>query len=135
MAGHERETEEKAGWGRSDKFTVTIATGDKGAGSGNIDLERNYAYIIIRCASCANIAASTTLALKGALDAGETMCSLYEFSSNTLTLLAPTLPTSGSLQFVCVPAFGVQFIHLELSKNVTGSTTFEIYGIAESVQG
>lgn len=135
MAGHERETEDRAGWGRSDKFTITIASGDKGAGSGNIDLGRNYAYLIIRCTSCANIPAATTLALTGALDENETMCSIYELANNTLTLLAPTLPTSGSMQFLCTPAFGVQYLHLQLSQNVTGTTVFEVYGIAESVAG
>lgn len=135
MAGHERETEERVGFGRSDKKSITIISGDKGVLSGNMNLGRNYAYIIIRCPDCQYIPAATTLAIKSAMDESETMCSVYEFSSNTLTLLAPTLPTSGSMRFLLVPLFGAQLVHLELSKNVTGNTTFEVYGFAESVTG
>lgn len=138
MAGHERETEQNVGWGRSDKFTITIPSADTGAGSGQINLGRNYFYIVIRCADCSHIAASTTLALKVAMDEVETMCSVYNFdvSGNTLTKFAPTLPTSGSMQFLCIPAAGAQFLHIELSQNTSGGTAvFEVYGIAESVAG
>lgn len=138
MAGHERETEHNVGWGRSDKHTITIANADKGAGSGAVNLGRNYFYIVIRCADCSHIAASTTLVLTTAMDESEAMCSVYNFdiSANTLTKFGPTLPTSGSMQFLCVPAAGAQFFHLELSQNTSGGTAvFEVYGIAESVQG
>lgn len=136
MAGHERETADQAGWGRSDKQTYSIASGNTGANMGAVNLGRNYAYIIIRCTDCSKIAADTTLGITVAMDENETLCSVYEFASNTLTLLAPTLPTSGTMQFLLTPAFGAQYVHLQLSKNATGgAAVFEIYGVAESVSG
>jgi len=136
MAGHERETDSEVGWGRSDKKTFTIVNGDTGAGNAPVDLGRNYAYIIIRCDDCQYIAGATTLGIKVAMDEAQALNSVYEFASNTLTLLAPTLPTSGSMQFLCVPAFGAQYVHLTQSANANGGdVVFDVYGVAESVVG
>lgn len=135
MAGHERETHPDVGWGRSDKQSVTIGAGNTGANLGTLNLGRNYAYIIIRCSLCTGIAASTTLGITVAFDESEALCSVYELSGGSLTILAPTLPTTGSLHFMVIPALGAQFVHLTLSKNATGSVTFDVYGVAESIQG
>jgi hypothetical protein len=136
MAGHERETDPNAGWGRSDKKTFTIVNGNTGANVEAVNLGRNYAYIIIRCDNCQYIAGSTTLGVKTAMDESQQLNSVYDFSSNTLTLLAPTLPTSGSMQFLLTPAWGAQYIHFTLSKNANGgSVVFDVYGVAESVAG
>lgn len=135
---HERETHNEVGWGRSDKKTFTIVNGNTGANVEAVNLGRNYAYIIIRCDNCAYIAASTTLGIKVAMDEAQSLNSIYIFdsSANTLTALAPTLPTSGSMQFMCVPTFGAQYVHFTLSKNATGgSVVFDVYGVAESITG
>lgn len=136
MAGHERETETQVGWGRSDKQTFTIVNGNNGANVGNLNLGRNYAYIVIRIDDCQYIQSATTLGVKVALDENEQMNSVYEYTANTLTLMAPTLPTSGSMQFFFLPALGAQYIHFTLSKNASGgSVVIDVYGVAESVQG
>lgn len=137
MAGHERETETTAGFGRSDKQTFTIPNGNTGSNIGNLNLGRNYAYIILRCDDCQYIQAATTLGIKVAMDEAEQMNSLYEFnSSSTFAILAPTLPTSGSFQALIVPAFGIQYIHFTLSKAASGgSVVLTVYGFAESVRG
>lgn len=133
---HDRVTHEQAGWGRSDKQTYTIVNADTGAGNSPVNLGRNYAYVVIRCADCSHIAGSTTLGIKTAMDEAQALCSSYIYESNTLTLVAPTLPTSGSMQFYFLPALGAQYVHLTLSKNTSGGTAvFEIYGLAESIEG
>lgn len=136
MAGHERETHVEAGWGRSDKKTFTIVDGNNGANVEAINLGRNYAYIIIRCDDCQYIQAATTLGVKAADDEAQALDSVYEYSANTLTLLAPTLPTSGSMRFLLTPAFGAQYVHFTLSKDASGgSVVLDVYGLAESIQG
>lgn len=136
MAGHERETDAYEGFGRSDIKTFTIANGVTGSANAAVDLGRNYAYIIVRCDDCQYIQAATTLGVKVADDENQTLASVYEYSSNALTLLAPTLPTSGSMRFLLVPAFGAQYVHFTLSQATSGgAAVFNVYGMAESVQG
>ena len=133
---HERETLNEEGFGRSDVQTFTIPSGATGANVGEVNLGRNYAYIVIRCDDCQYIQSSTTLAIKAAMDEAQQMNTVYELANNTLTAVGPTLPTSGSLQFLCTPAFGSQYIHLTLSKATSGgAAVFTIYGLAESVRG
>ena len=136
MSGHERETHEEVGWGRSDVTTFTIPDGNTGANIGNLNLGRNYAYIIVRCDDCKNIDQGTTLGILTAMDEAQNMNSVYELANNTLTLLAPALPAAGSMRFLLTPAFGAQYIHFTLSADANGGTVvFEVYGIAESIQG
>ena len=136
MPSHERKTYEDVGWGRSDIHTFTIVDGNDGANVGNLNLGRNYAYIIVRCDDCQYIDQATTLGILTAMDEDQNMNSVYELANNTLTLLAPTLPTAGSMRFLLTPAFGAQYIHFTLSADANGgSVVFEVYGIAESIQG
>lgn len=136
MAGHERKTEENVGWGRSDKQTFTIPDGNAGGNIGNVNLGRNYAYIILRIDDCQYIQAATTLGIKAAMDEAEQMNSLYEFASSNFAILAPTLPTSGSFQVLLVPGFASQYLHFTLSQAASGgAVVIDVYGVAESVQG
>ena len=136
MAGHERETHEEAGYGRSDKMTFTIVAGNNGANVEAVNLGRNYAYIIIRCDDCQHFQQGTTLGVKVADDEAQNLNSVYEFAANVLTLTAIALPTSGSLRFLFTPAFGAQYVHFTLSANASGgSAVFDVYGIAESIKG
>ena len=136
MAGHERETHEEAGWGRSDLQTFTIVNGNNGANVGNINLGRNYAYIVLRCDDCQYVAQAATLGIKVAMDEEQNMNSLYEFTSSDFAILAPSLPTSGSFHVLLTPAFGAQYLHFTLSADASGgSVIFQVYGIAESIQG
>ena len=133
---HDREAHEEVGWGRSDPQTFTIPNGNTGANIGNLDLGRNYAYIIVRCDDCQYIAKDTTLGILTAMDEAQQMNSVYELANNTLTLLAPALPTAGSMRFLLTPAFGAEYIHFTLSANASGgNVVFTVYGIAESVRG
>ena len=133
---HERETYEDVGWGRSDIHTFTIPNGNTGANIGNLNLGRNYAYIIVRCDDCQYIAQATTLGITTAMDENQQMNSVYELANNTLTLMAPALPNTGSMRFLLTPAFGAQYISFTLSANASGgNVVFTVYGIAESVRG
>lgn len=136
MAGHEREEHNTSGFGRSDKQTFTIVNGNTGANVEAVNLGRNYAYIVIRCDNCQYIQAGTTLGLKVAMDESQALNSAYNLTAGTLAILALSMPTSGSLHFLCVPVFGAQYVHLTLSKNASGgSVVFDVYGLAGSIAG
>lgn len=131
----DRVTANDVGYGRSAKQTITIPNGATGSGL-YANLGRNYAYIVVRCTDCSNIAASTNLSALVAYDENETMCTLYERDDPSTAWSKGSLPTSGTLSFVLVHALGAQFISLVLSNAASGgSVVFEVYGIAESIAG
>jgi len=132
--GSNRETINEAGFGRSDAKTVTIPTGNNGGNLGVLDLERNYVYIIIKCADLAGIPASTALTLTVAYDRDDALCTLYE-RDDPETQWSKTLPTSGSMAFALVHALAVQRLKIGLSKDTTAPVTFTVYGVAQSIQG
>lgn len=127
-----RVTADGVGFGRSAKQTITIPSGATGSGL-YADLGRNYAYIIIRCTDCGNIAASSAMTALVAYDENETMCAVYERDDPSTVWSKGDLPTSGTLCFMLVHAFGAQFISLVLDTATDGQVVFELYGIAESV--
>ena len=131
----DRETDRNVGWGRSDKQIFSIPNGATGANVAPVDFGRNYAYAVIKCTDAQYIQATTTLGAQVGYDADDALVDLYERDTPG-TKWAGNLPTSGTFGFMLLHAFGVQRIRLVLSKAASGGAVpFEVYGIAESVQG
>ena len=134
--GKNRAGAQFAGFGRSALKTLTMPSGNKGDNLSAIDLGRNYAYIVVKCLDVTGIAATTALSAQVAYDDDDALCTLYEKANPSLAWSITPLPTtSGSFAFLLLHAFGAQRIKLLLSKNTTAAVTFQIYGLAESVQG
>lgn len=112
------------GFGRGDKKTATIASGQSAATA--VDLGRPYATIVLRCADCSHIQAATTLTVTVGDDADDTACAVYDAATG-VKLPVGSLPTSGTYRVV-LPAYA-RFITLTLSQVTSGGTAvFEIYG-------
>jgi hypothetical protein len=133
--GKNRATVQFAGFGRSALHTLTIPLGNTGANLGTLDLGRNYAYLVVKCLNAAGIASGTSLSAQVGYDDDDALCTLYEKDDPTTAWSKGSLPTSGSFAFLLLHAFGAQRLHLLLSKNTTAAVTFQVYGLAESVQG
>jgi hypothetical protein len=133
--GKNRAGAQFAGFGRSALHTLSVPSGNKGTNLSDIDLGRNYAYIVVKCPSATGIAAATALSAQVAYDDDDALCTLYEKDNPSLAWSITPLPTSGSFAFLLLHAFGAQRIKLLLSQNTTAAVTFQIYGLAESVQG
>ena len=132
----DRETDRNVGWGRSDKQAFSIPDGATGANVAAVDLGRNYAYIVIKCTDASHIQATTTLGAQVGYDADDALVTLYEQNDPGAIWASSNLPTSGTFGSLLVYAFGAQRVRLVLSKAASGGAVpFEVYGIAESVQG
>lgn len=124
-----RETVRKAGWGRSDVQTFTIPASADGSAVAEVDLGRNYAFIVVKCEDCSNIPATTTLSAEVGYDDGDTLVDLYEQDDPGTLWESGNLPTSGTLGFLLNHAAGAQRLRLKLSNNASGgSVVFSIYG-------
>lgn len=132
----DRETDRNVGWGRSDKQIFSIPDGATGANVAPVDLGRNYAYVVIKCTDAQRIQATTTLGAQVGYDADDALVDLYEQNNPGTKWASGNLPTSGTFGCLLVHAFGAQRVRLVLSKAASGGAVpFEVYGIAESVQG
>lgn len=124
-----RDTVRKAGWGRSDVQTFTIPASADGSGVDAIDLERNYAFIVVKCEDCSNIPSSTSLSFEVGYDNSDTLCDLYEQDDPSTIYSKGDLPTSGTLAFLLNHAAGAQRLRPVLSNNASGgSVVFKVYG-------
>jgi len=132
----DRETDRNVGWGRSDKQAFSIPDGETGANVAAVDLGRNYAYVVVKCTDAQYIQAATTLGAQIGYDADDTLVDLYEQNDPGTKWAGGNLPTSGTFGFLLVHAFGAQRVRLVLSQAASGGAVpFEVYGIAESVEG
>lgn len=124
-----RETVRKAGFGRSDEKTFTIASGADGGEVAAVDLGRNYAFIVVKCEDCSNIPSTTSLSAEVGYDTADTLCDLYEQDDPSTEWSKGNLPTSGTLGFLLNHAAGAQRIRLKLSNNASGgNVVFKVYG-------
>lgn len=132
----DRETDRNVGWGRSDKQAFSIPDGETGANVAAVDLGRNYAYVVVKCTDAQYIQAVTTLGAQIGYDADDTLVDLYEQNDPGTKWAGGNLPTSGTFGFLLVHAFGAQRVRLVLSQAASGGAVpFEVYGIAESMEG
>lgn len=109
--------------------TFTIGNGADGSAVAPADLGANYKAIIIRCADCQYIPATTTMGLELSEDAADTMCDMYEANDPGTIWVSDNLPTTGTLRVVITHAFMARRVRIVLSGNSTGgATTFAIAG-------
>ena len=127
-----RETPENVGIGRSDMKEYTIVSG--ATSGGEINLGRNYVYIIIYSANMAGVQATTTMSAKMGIEEGITLADVYERDTPGAKWVSGNLPTSGTMIFTLVHAIGAQYIQLVLSKTTTQAVAFRIYGFGESIK-
>jgi len=129
-----RKTDEYTGFDRSDATACTIANGQTEV-TVDADLLRNYAYLLITCADCSNIAASTSLLAKVGYDATDEFFDLYERDDPGTQWSKGDLPTTGTLAFALIHALGAQRLRLVLSQAASGGdVVFKVYAIAASVK-
>lgn len=121
------------GFGRSDRQTFTIPNGADGSAVAAVDLQRNYAFIVVSCADASAIAADTTLAAEAADDDSGALVPVYEQDGGA-PWQSGTLPTSGGFRFWLTHAFGVQRLRLILSNSTTGAVTLYVYGFDGAVR-
>lgn len=128
-----RKVEYFTGFGRSDKFTVTITTGNTTATAA--DLLRGYSFFMISCADCSKIQAGTKLRFQTAGDTGDTPIDLWNISGSSI-FETGTLPTSGTFKFMLTSAFGEQLIKPVLTASASGgSVLIDIVGFDPTIQG
>lgn len=127
-----RETPDNIGIGRSDVKEYTIVQG--AASGGEINLGRNYVYIIIYSANMAGIDNATTMSAKMGIEEGITLADVYERDDPGTKWVSAALPTTGTMIFTLVHAIGAQYIQLVLSKTTTQAVAFRIYGFGESIK-
>lgn len=130
-----RTTDNYSGFGRSDAKTFTIPSGADGSEVAALDLGRNYAFIVVKCADCSGIPATTTMtALAGYAD-NDTLCDVYEKDDPSTQWSGGNLPTSGTLAFLLVHAAMAQRLQFVLSQVTTDDVVFEVYGMEAGVAG
>lgn len=123
-----REWRVDQGFPRSDLKTFTIANGADGSAVDPVDLERNYAFIVVRCTDAQYIAASTTLGAEVGYADADAMTDLWKQDGEAIWA-SGTLPETGTFAFTIIPAFGAQRLRLKLSNNASGgAVVFEVYG-------
>lgn len=127
-----RETPDNVGIARSDYKEYIIPSG--ATYGGEINLGRNYVYIIIYCANMAGVQAATTMSAKIGMEEAVTLADLYERDTPGTKWTSAALPTSGTMIFTLVHALGAQYVQLILSKVTTQATAFRIYGFGESLK-
>lgn len=113
----------------SQPTTFTIPSGASGAAVTPADLYHNCKLIVISCADCSGVAASTSLTVQTGFGASDTMCTLYEQDTPSLVWTSGNLPTSGTMRFALTHAIGARRVRLILSNNTTTNTVFTIYGV------
>jgi len=121
-----------AGFGISQDQTFTIPSGTDGSAVAAIDLGRNYAFIIVRCADASNIAAASVMSAEVGVDDGDTLAELW-IESGASAWASGTLPVTGTFQFVVPAAFGCQRIRLIVSVVTDGDVDLEIIGIDSGI--
>ncbi len=127
-----RESPDNVGIGRSNAKEYTIPSG--AASGGEINLGRNYVYIIIYSANMAGVQAVTTMSAKMGIEEAITLADVYERDTPGTKWVSGNLPTSGTMIFTLVHAIGAQYIQLVLSKVTTQAVAFRIYGFGESLK-
>lgn len=127
-----RESPDNVGIGRSNAITYTIPSG--ATSGGEINLGRNYVYIIIYSANMAGVQATTTMSAKMGIEEGITLADVYERDTPGTKWVSGNLPTSGTIIFTLVHAIGAQYLQLVLSKVTTQAVAFRIYGFGESLK-
>lgn len=111
----------------SDPVSFTIPSGATGSVVAAADLGRNYKLIIIECADCGGIAASTSLSAQVGMVSS--VYDLYEQDAPGTLWSQGDLPETGTLHFVLTHAVGARMIRLILSNNTTAAVTFIITGL------
>jgi hypothetical protein len=114
--------------------TFTIAATKTGSAVTPVDLGKNCKIILISCADCQYIPASTSLTAKVGYGAGATVADLYEQDNPSAQWSQGDLPTTGTLAFVLTHAVGARRLQLILSNASTGgSTVFTVTGMDEGI--
>lgn len=129
MSATGREAAEKAGFGRANEQTFSIANGANGSAVAAVDLGRNYACIVVECVDADGIAAATTMRAEVGYDDN---AQLYRLQKANMEgeWVSGTLPdTAVAFSFVLTHAFMAQKIRLILSNVTTAIVNFKIYGV------
>lgn len=106
-----------------------VPSGANGSSVTPSDLGHNYKLLIISCADCSGIPASTSLAVQTGFELADTMCNLYEQDAPDTVWASGNLPTSGTMRFALTHAIGARRIRLILSQNATSNVIFTVYGV------
>lgn len=117
-------------WAVGPVVTFTIPNGANGSGVTAVDLAGNYKVIVVKCADCQYIAATTGLTAKIGYTGADTVCDLYEQNDPSTKWSKANLPTSGTLAFHLAHATGARRVQLILSNSASGGdVVFEIQGL------
>lgn len=128
-----RKVEVYTGFGRSDKATCTIASGQ--TTNTAVDLGRGYSFFMVSCADASKIAAGTKLRFQVAEDTGDTPIDLWAINGSAI-FETGVLPTSGGFKFVLNSAFGSQLIKPVLTNAASGgSVAIDIQGFDPTITG
>lgn len=128
-----RKVEATTGFGRSDKQSIVIASGQT-TNATPADLLRGFSFVVISCANCANIAAGSKLSLQAADNTGDTPIDVWSVDGAAIWN-SGILPTSGSFRFLVSAALGAQLIKPVLSVATSGAVTIDITGFDPTVTG
>lgn len=122
------------GFGRSDRTRFTIPNGTTGSAVFRVDLNRPYAYHVIRIEDCTGFATNATLSCQVANDdsPAQTMCDLYEINDPS-TKWTKSVPTTGAIQFALTHSFGSRYLKFISSLNTDADVNIDIYGYDPSV--
>jgi hypothetical protein len=118
----------------SEPQTFTIVDTADGSLVTPIDLGGNYKIILVTCADCQYIAASTNLTARVGYGAADGPFDLYEQDDPSSQWSKGALPTSGTLAFVLTHAAGIRRLGFTLSNASSGgSTVFTVKGLDEGI--
>jgi len=119
--------ESKTGFLGSNAIPLTIVQGTTGS-TAEANMQRNYAFFVIRCENCANIPDTCTMTIQTKMNDGDTYTALYEINDPS-TAWSKGVPTTGTLHFALSHAFGAKYLRLILSGNASGGDVqFKVYG-------
>lgn len=124
------------GYGRSDRTRFTIPSGQTGSGIFRIDLNRPYAWLLIRIEDCGGFDTNSLLSAQTANDdsPAQAMCDLYELNDPS-TKWSKAVPTSNgaTLSFALTHAIGARYIKFISSVATTADVNIDVYGYDPSV--
>jgi hypothetical protein len=110
--------------------TFTIAAGANGSAVTAVDLGKPFKFILITCADCQYIPATTNLSAQVGYDENDGPFALYEQDDPATQWSIGSLPTNGTLAFVLTHAAGARRLRLVMSNNSNGgATAFVVRGL------
>ena len=125
----------RSGYGIAVVQSFTIANGADGSAVDEIDLGRNYLYLMVTIEDASNIAASTNLSAQVGYGDDDDLVALYEINDPSTAWSKGSLPETGTLGFVLTHAVGVQRIRFVLSNNASGgSVVIKVRGLGGGIR-